>query len=383
MFRGTVRAEMPGKSSAQPQDNQPTSESQLAGYASIKAEPKKPFKIVDTKQTILKDGVKRISIWYGPFTIRGRNSTSPPSAYQSMDKYGTAWQYIAEDIPRDITVLKSNVSVVYADGSPADVSNGIYQHHSYLTAATKQLPKWSTCGVAPKMIAEYYSPGSLFVGGAEDKFGGYFTTPTGDLNSGYYIGKEDKLILNGDVVNYTPNDKVVYSVNEIEYIPGKPADLMAASMYIMVPGQCAGDQVAISSKGKGERFTVSGPPQTVTKDATILNFRGHLHDGGDTMAVKINDKTVCTSEAKYGFAAAFSGTGGMKKRVVADPGPHGDATSQTILEMSQCFNIPLKKGDTYALEAVYDTKKHPTRKMHDGGEGEMMALGVAFIALKE
>lgn len=193
-----------------------------------------------------------------------------------MDPAGTAWQYAAEDIPRDITILKSNVTLVYADGTKADVSNGVYQHHSYITAATKKLPSWFNCGTS-KMLFESLSPGSLFIGGSEDKYGGYYTTPTGDLNSGYYISKEDKLIMNGDVINYTPADKIVYTLNEIEYIPGKAKGLMEASMYVMVPAQCEGQFGIISGAGRSPQFSVKGKAMTVTRDATILAFRGHLH----------------------------------------------------------------------------------------------------------
>lgn len=75
---------------------------------------------------------------------------------------------------------------------------------------------------------------------------------------------------------------------------------------------------------------------------------------------------------------------GSHERSVADPGPHGDALFETIVEMSQCYGpIEVKKGDTYLLEAKYDTVKHPVRHQPKGGEAEMMALGVAFMALRE
>ncbi|KAE9980993.1 hypothetical protein EG328_011894 [Venturia inaequalis] len=369
-----------------PLDTAANQAAQLGSWgASVVAAPFKPFKIEETKKTILKDGIKRINIWYGPFTVKGQNSSTKAGNVPSMDPAGTAWQYAAEDIPRDITVLKSNVTLVYTDGTKADVSNGVYQHHSYITAATKKLPSWFNCGTS-KMLFESLSPGSLFIGGSEDKYGGYYTTPTGDLNSGYYISKEDKLIMNGDVINYTPADKIVYTLNEIEYMPGKAKGLMEASMYVMVPAQCEGQFGIISGAGRSPQFSVKGKAMTVTRDATILAFRGHLHDGGDTLSVTINNQTVCESKAKYGPAAALSGIGAMgsHERNVADPGPHGDALFETIVEMSQCYGpIEVKKGDTYLLEAKYDTVKHPVRHQPKGGEAEMMALGVAFMALRE
>src|ERR1700712_3470440 len=137
-----------------------------------------------------------------------------------MDPLGTAWNYLADGFPRDITILKSNTTVIYADGSKADVTNGIYSHHTYMSNIDKTIPVWFTCGSRNSMFTSLL-PGSLFVGGSEDRYGGYFTTPDGSFNSGYYIGQKDKLVLNGDLVNSSDESKTVYTLNEIEYIPGK------------------------------------------------------------------------------------------------------------------------------------------------------------------
>ena len=124
----------------------------------------------------------------------------------SMDPAGTSWSYIADEIPRDITILKTNTTIVYADGNKADVSNGLYDHHTFMTNIDKPLPSWYSCG-SKKTLFESLTPGSLFIGGSEDKYGGYFTTPSGSVNSGYYISQADKLIMNGDVINYTNETK--------------------------------------------------------------------------------------------------------------------------------------------------------------------------------
>jgi hypothetical protein len=188
-----------------------------------------------------------------------------------MDPAGTAWNYLADGFPRDITVLKTNVTVVYADGSKADVNNGIYDHHTYMSNMDKSIPAWFNCG-SRRSPFNSLSPGSLFIGGSEDKYGGYFTTPDGVVNSGYYIGQKDKLILNGDVINYDDDTKTVYTLNEIEYIPGKVAGMSEASMYVMVPGQCDG-QFGLILPSSRETFTVKGRALNVTNDVTILAFR--------------------------------------------------------------------------------------------------------------
>lgn len=104
-----------------------------------------------------------------------------------------------------------------------------------------------------------------------------------------------------------------------------------------------------------------------------------------SVVAKVNGKPVCESKAVYGGPDATSG-GGMEghMRSITDPGPHESGGKwETISEMSQCYGpIEVKKGDTYELEANYDTVLHPTRHQPKGGEAEMMALGVAFMAVR-
>jgi hypothetical protein len=191
-----------------------------------------------------------------------------------MDPAGTSWSYLAEGIPRDITILKTNTTVVYVDGSKADISNGIYDHHTFMTNIDKPLPSWYSCG-DKKTFFESLTPGSLFIGGSEDRYGGYYTTPEGSVNSGYYVGQNDKLIMNGDVINYTNETKYVYTLNEIEYVPGKLKGMADASMYVMVPGQCDGQFGLVLPSGQ-KVFTLKGHPFNVTHDGTILAFSRYL-----------------------------------------------------------------------------------------------------------
>jgi hypothetical protein len=75
--------------------------------------------------------------------------------------------------------------------------------------------------------------------------------------------------------------------------------------------------------------------------------RGHLHDGGVNMLVKVNDKVTCDSRAKYG---------GNEATAKMDDG----RVWETIHEMERCVDpFPIKKGDNISVEANYDYVKHP------------------------
>jgi hypothetical protein len=82
-------------------------------------------------------------------------------------------------------------------------------------------------------------------------------------------------------------------------------------------------------------------------DGQIINAKGHLHDGGVRVELKLNGKVVCDSKAIYG------GDGGAGTDTTGRPW-------QTIRQMTQCTEpITVKKGDTLNLKSYYDTKSHP------------------------
>jgi hypothetical protein len=63
-------------------------------------------------------------------------------------------------------------------------------------------------------------------------------------------------------------------------------------------------------------------------------IKGHLHDGGDTITMLVNDKPVCRSVPEYKNGA--------------------------ITSMSTCNDpIKLKAGDEITVHTVYDLPKHP------------------------
>jgi hypothetical protein len=66
---------------------------------------------------------------------------------------------------------------------------------------------------------------------------------------------------------------------------------------------------------------------------------------GSSVVAFVNDKTVCTSEARYGASGSFS----------VDGKPW-----TTISQMSECLDpITVKKGDAVRLEVTYDEIAHP------------------------
>jgi hypothetical protein len=94
-----------------------------------------------------------------------------------------------------------------------------------------------------------------------------------------------------------------------------------------------------------------------------VSIDGHLHDGGTNVIVKVNNKTVCQSQAKYAKGGKEAGT--------------WDALSS----MGVCNDmVPVKKGDQLTITAQYDLGLHPARKHAGGGEAEEMGLALFSFA---
>lgn len=261
----------------------------------------------------------------------------------SMDRAGTSWNSITNDFPRDITVLKTNTTIVFEDGSRADLDKGMYLHHLLFFDITKKPDAMTGC----EGMANYRFPMSLFMAGSQDIGSGIFTTADGSLNSGYYIGPNDAVAMLGDAVNLRNETRHVYAKADIEYIPGRVPNMMDASIQMTNVGVCNGVGGSFNLPPDMKTFTLNGTAMDVLDDGYLITSRGHLHDGGQDIVIKVNGKEICLSTAEYG------GEGSTRKS-------EDGSVWETIREMTYCPGpIKVKKGDKIDLEARYNFEKHP------------------------
>jgi len=191
-----------------------------------------------------------------------------------MDSSGSAYNHMAPDWPRDITLVTVNAEYVLADGTPATVANsGIFNHHLVAVNWSKysKVPTIAKCpdgkGVEPKGM-------SFMTGSAEDKGGGIFSTLNGNWPSGYYVGKNDQVGLFMDLVNYSNETKDVWGEYDIHYIEGKPPATTEAAVQLWDVGVCDGNFAGIVVAPKNQtKFSVVGKDMTINQDGVFLNFR--------------------------------------------------------------------------------------------------------------
>lgn len=283
-----------------------------------------------------------------------------------MDPGGTAWNYIASDWPKDVTVLRANSSVVYADGREIGFHNGLYNHHLLLMDLTKPSP---TIGRCPNGRAIEPPGFNMFAGSSEDKGGAFYHLGTAQPDlTGYYVRPADSVLMLGDVVNYTPEPKTVYALNDLEYVDGRPPGTLEAVTQLWSVGACDGNIGFVTPPLGQTKFKLSSRRIAIVEDGRFLAFRGHLHDGGVSLSATLNGRRICESRAVYG-----AGGNATEEK--------GDGQMTTIDHMGYCMGPwPVRKGDVLELVAEYDLEMHPPRVQHGGGMAEEMALMSVFFA---
>jgi len=320
----------------------------------------KPAKVEYTNPISKREGVKRVRLYYGPFTLLPANAkrTHDPQAY---DPNSDTWYRTAVGIPTDAVVLFANTTLQYEDGKVADLSSGVYKHHVTFRTAVKKVPMFATC---PGQSASSDNlPPTILIGLSEEKGDSAFSTPDGMFNSGYYLSKSETFRMTGEIINYTNDTKVVYSVSELEYIPGRPAGSLDVVTQVLSVNQCESSDVKLRPPGGQKIFSFKSKELTVIQDGYILARRGHMHDGGVNVDLKINGITICDSKAIYG---------GEKGTFKTDEGQVWETVSAT----SECSDpVKVSKGDVVTLQTNYDLEKHPARQ-HTGGHGMAEEMGI-------
>jgi hypothetical protein len=173
----------------------------------------------------------------------------------------------------DCTVLSSRMSLEFEDGTVAGPEKGVYIHHLYAFDVSKEgvvtsLPcDFETVNKTAAAAFDPMIPISPFAVQGEDNGDTaiLYTTSDGKFDSGFYIGPNDKFLLNSDLVNYNADAKKVYITMDIEYVPGKTG-LDAYPNLLSVVG-CKIGEPKISKTGPAETLSRKFP---VLVDGSIL-----------------------------------------------------------------------------------------------------------------
>jgi len=240
---------------------------------------------------------KRMRVVYGPYLIKGKNVSrvSPPAQIVSVtnvrqdnstvgnshsgDLHGSAYVGLAgKDFPRDITILHTDgiPALRAADGSFSKIklSDGLYIHHTLFANMNHSVTQFLNCGSTPAKL----SPVSVFMAAGLEASEFKFFNKGGSVKSGYYIGPNDNILVNADIVNYNAEPKEAYMVMEMEYFPGKPTGYKDADMVNLDIGMCSGiNGLDVHPPAGVKQWSLNGTSMIANQGGYLLHVKGHLH----------------------------------------------------------------------------------------------------------
>jgi len=154
---------------------------------------------------------------------------------------------------------------------------------------------------------------------------------------------------------------------------------------------------------KAIKFSEHSKMWTSKIDGYIIRAGGHMHEGGTSTEIFLNDKMVCDSLANYskdaqsamagsdGHTDGMSGSAGSKpsgghshgRRQIKAPTTYNNTDIEHIANQTMCIyqgGLPLKAGDTMFVRANYDFNVHPGMKNKEGLLDQVMGIVGVMVA---
>ena len=196
---------------------------------------------------------------------------------KSLDPMGTGYSYMAgADFPRDVTLLQTFSNVFDESGKKIDVKDGLYNHHNVFFDFSASAP--TMVGCEGKAAVGKTITTSIFMAGATEEGNTRFTSVDGKFNSGFYLGKDDKINMGIDVVNYNNVSRTVYVEADMEYVPGQMKDALPSAQQVINLGMCSGfNGVDIHPPPGQKKFKLEGSDIVIARDGWMVSTGGHLH----------------------------------------------------------------------------------------------------------
>jgi len=188
-----------------------------------------------------------------------------------MDPHGTGYASLtADDFLYDVTVLSTKSYVADENLKRVDIADGLYNHHNVFLDMTRKPPTLLGCSGKPASTSQMGV--TVLMGGATEDTANIYTSLDGKYNSGYYIGKNQRMVNWVDVVNYSNQERTVYTISELEYVPGKVKNVKTTHNVVIPVDLCNQKSVADNPKipeGK-TKFALTGGDIDVLKDGHLV-----------------------------------------------------------------------------------------------------------------
>jgi hypothetical protein len=192
----------------------------------------------------------------------------------------------------------------------------------------------------------------------------------------YHVKKADRFRTIVDLMNMNMDDRVVYLTMTYDFLDGPlPAGYLDLKPIWFDVDQCGLSEVK-APQNKGN-FDLPAKPWFPNFEGEMTVLGGHLHDGGVTAQMFVNDTLVCDSVAKYAEKPefVFKGTSMASGEKIAE---------NHISSMKVCYfsgDHVLNKMTPWTLKAKYDYEKYTGNLEADGDQANIMSIAIAFAAV--
>ncbi|KAF1811640.1 hypothetical protein P152DRAFT_514786 [Eremomyces bilateralis CBS 781.70] len=323
---------------------------------------------------------KTVKLRYGPYNVPNMTETGNFGGHGGM-----LYNYPDLNIDKpcdDCRIVGVNADLEYADGSSANVTNGMWLHH-YVHFVVGEGRTDATCGgeevsLPHKIIGETPRNAERFFSSGNEKTLAAFYGAS--RIAGYRLREEDQMAVIVDFMNENMEDKVVYLTVTYDYVEGDPegyADVRPIWFDIV---KCGTSE--LPSPRDSDSFEITSPPWTPDFDAEIIGFGGHLHDGGTSVIVSVDGRSIGVSNASYTEYTV----------AVPDHDPnrgetgHGHGSNQTthLSGMSPIIGTDLierelAKGQKWEIKATYDYGLYEPERGMDGALENIMGIAIMFV----
>ncbi|KAF1985006.1 hypothetical protein K402DRAFT_116356 [Aulographum hederae CBS 113979] len=322
---------------------------------------------------------------YGPYSVIGMDKQS------LMGEAGALWNYPDLAVPKpdeEFSIFALNAGLEYPDGANANIDTGMWLHHMvHFTVGPSRSDV--TCLQSPRSMPHYNvgatpqnSERSFSSGNERTRLDFTKAMGNGTSMAGYHIMAQDKFAMIVDLMNMNMEEKSVYLTMTYDYVMGFPSTWENVKPVWFDADQCGTSEV--DAPQQDGHFVVPTEPYVANFDGEVMLMAGHLHDGGYKSVIKVDDKDICTSTAKYAESKEFvSPEGGMDMS-----GMKGamKLAKNHISSMTVC-NKPgfpsglgqFKTGQTWLLDGHYNYTQYPGDLNEDNSQAHIMSIAIMYV----
>jgi hypothetical protein len=151
------------------------------------------------------------------------------------------------------------------------VGGSIYNHHVFLLDRSKMV----TGHICPGDTNTGEKFPSSIVNSQTDREVTKYTTSSGNVKTGFVVKSTDRLELLSEFMNYRLEKAEVTVAFDFEYLPGHPDGYLHSQGMMFSATPC--DQLGFNVTEK--KYTLKSGEWKVPVNLTLINARGHQHDG--------------------------------------------------------------------------------------------------------